>query len=96
MTEIKLYAININGQSHEISKEVYNRLEVLEDQASDLAVNVVYDLLTALLLRTGFAHVKNKVIKELFKTVLEKHKIYDKFINKVTKEFENSNGNNGS
>ena len=32
MTEIKLYVININGEAHEISEEVYNRLEDLEKQ----------------------------------------------------------------
>ena len=36
MTEIKLYVININGKPHEISEEVYNRLEDLEKQVKEL------------------------------------------------------------
>ena len=69
------------------------RIPDFEDQATDLAVDVAYDLITSLLLAPGFAHVKGNSIRMLFRVILRKHKIYDKFINKVTKEFENSNGN---
>ena len=86
MTEIKLYVININGESHEISKEVYNRLEVLEKQAEEYkalylsecgARGKLVDIHADLMMETGTRiMIFEKEVTELKKEVTELKEAY--------------------